>query len=72
MNTTIRYDFLIDTNKYSGNFERELCGYLTGHWDGESHGGDQAKVFMEEEGESLFDDFDQYMEERGRECGGCD
>ncbi|MCY8499753.1 hypothetical protein P8917_09350 [Bacillus atrophaeus] len=23
--------FIIDTNSYSGNFEREMCAYLTGH-----------------------------------------
>lgn len=23
--------FIIDTNKYSGNFERELCAFVTGH-----------------------------------------
>lgn len=41
-------DFVIDTNLYAGNFEREMCGYVTGVWDGETHGGDQAAVFHKE------------------------
>ena len=24
------YIFIIDTNMYAGNFEREMCAYLTG------------------------------------------
>ncbi|AEO93591.1 gp332 [Bacillus phage G] len=31
MNSIDKYGFIIDTNKYSGNFERELCAYVTGH-----------------------------------------
>lgn len=23
--------FIIDTDSYSGNFEREMCAYITGH-----------------------------------------
>lgn len=30
------YDFVIDTNSYAGNFERELCLYITGHDDVDS------------------------------------
>lgn len=43
-----KYDLVIDTNLYAGNFEREMCGYVTGVWDGETHGGDQADVFHQE------------------------
>lgn len=25
-----KYSFIIDTNSYAGNFEREMCAYLTG------------------------------------------
>ena len=45
------YKVIIDTDSYAGNFERELCAYVTGHWDGETHGGDQVKVFKDEVGE---------------------
>ena len=27
------YKFIIDTNSYSGNFEREMCAYMTGTYD---------------------------------------
>jgi len=27
------YGIIIDTNQYAGNFERELCAHLTGHYD---------------------------------------
>ena len=30
---------LVDTKSYAGNFERELTGFCTGAWDGETHGG---------------------------------
>jgi len=33
---------VIDTTAYSGNFERELCGYVAGVWDGETHGEPEA------------------------------
>ena len=29
-NNTASYTFVIDTDQYAGNFERELCAYLTG------------------------------------------
>ncbi len=28
-----RFVFIVDTENYAGNFERELCGYVTGHYD---------------------------------------
>ncbi len=56
------YKFVIDTNSYSGNFERELCGYVTGHWDNETHGGEQAKIFDEEVGDdNIFEDDIKYQ-----------
>lgn len=52
------YKFIIDTNSYAGNFERELCAYVTGHWDNETHGGAQAAEFTEEIGKiNPFDDY---------------
>ncbi len=51
------YEVIIDTDSYAGNFERELCAYVTGHWDDETHGGDQAEVFRNEiEEDNLFED----------------
>lgn len=44
----MRFVFVVDTDSYSGNFERELCGYVTGRWDNETHGGDQATIAQKE------------------------
>lgn len=52
----VEIDLVIDTNLYAGNFEREMCGYVTGMWDGETHGGDQAAVFDTEVEGNPFDD----------------
>lgn len=39
--------FIVDTDSYSGNFERQLCAYMTGHV-GETRGGsEQAKQYRE-------------------------
>jgi hypothetical protein len=47
----VNFEVVIDTNSYAGNFERELCAYVTGYWDEETHGGDQADIFKKEVGE---------------------
>jgi hypothetical protein len=41
-----QYLFVIDTNSYAGNFERNMCGYVTGQTDGdeEGHGAKDAKI----------------------------
>ncbi len=57
MNDNNPYELIIDTDCYAGNFERELCAYVTGFWDNET-GGDQAKVFDDEIGEANpFEDY---------------
>ena len=55
----VNFEVVIDTDSYSGNFERELCAYITGHWDLETHGGDQAEIFEEECGDkpNPFEDY---------------
>ncbi|CAK0780352.1 hypothetical protein CCP3SC15_730018 [Gammaproteobacteria bacterium] len=35
----------VHTNEYAGNFERELTGYVSGIWDHQTHGGDEAAMF---------------------------
>lgn len=39
---------VIDTNAYSGNFEREMGGYVAGAYDDREHGGKEAELFAEE------------------------
>lgn len=41
----LEWTFIVDTDSYAGNFERELNAYMTGMWDGETHGEDQAEDF---------------------------
>ena len=55
----VDFEVGIDTDSYAGNFERELCAYVTGHWDQETHGGDQAEVFEKEWGDrpNPFEDY---------------
>ncbi len=43
MPKTAKFAVLIETNKYAGNFEREMCAHLTGHV-GECEVGDEFIV----------------------------
>lgn len=52
----VPYIVVIHTNSYSGNFEREMAGYIAGIWDGSTHGGKQANIFAEET-EGLADEY---------------
>ncbi len=61
---THRFVFVIDTEQYSGNFEREMCGYLTGQIDRDypdSHGSKEAKIAQGELSEEVLEYFDQYI-----------
>jgi len=41
----MRYVFVVDTEQYAGNFERELCGYIAGRTDyPETHGGLEVAI----------------------------
>ncbi len=42
-----RHMFVVDTDKYSGNFEREMCAYMTGHIGDCEVGEEEAKLFRE-------------------------
>ena len=53
------FEVIVFTNKYAGNFERELCAYVTGMWDLETHGEVQAAVFNDEVGEP--NPFEEYV-----------
>lgn len=48
------WGFVIDTDSYSGNFNREVCGYVAGVDDG-THGGREAEVAREEIGEAMLE-----------------
>lgn len=51
--------FVIDTEDYAGNFERELCAYITGRVGECGVGDDMAELFKKEVGEP----FDEVIEE---------
>src|SRR5271156_1981169 len=44
-----QYIFIVDTDAYAGNFERELCAYMTGVL-GECGIGEEAKKLYEKDG----------------------
>jgi hypothetical protein len=54
--------FIIDTNKYAGNFERELCAFCTGIVGDCGVGEEYGRTFLEEE--FGYEDADNPMEER--------
>lgn len=51
--TTDYFLFVIDTDAYAGNFEREMCAYMTGHVGDCAVGDDKAKMYHEEETEEF-------------------
>lgn len=42
------YGFIIDTDSYSGNFERELCAYVTGHIGDCGTGDTEAEEYLKQ------------------------
>jgi hypothetical protein len=42
------FGFIIDTDSYAGDFERELCGFITGHYGDCEVGMAMAKLFMKD------------------------
>ena len=60
-----RFVFVVDTDTYSGNFERELCGYLTGQYDrdmgDEGHGTKEAAIARAELSPEMWDYFDTHV-----------
>ncbi|MEK6832587.1 MAG: hypothetical protein AABY32_00950 [Nanoarchaeota archaeon] len=55
----MKYFFVIDTEQYAGNFQREMAAYITGRWDFETHGEKEADAFIKEEGEETSRKFDE-------------
>jgi len=57
--------FVVDTTDYAGNFERELCAYITGRVGECGKGQDQAKDFVEETGLQPFENVMDEPDEHG-------
>ena len=63
-----RWIFIIDTDQYAGNFEREMCAYITGHIGECEVGGEQAVCFKKETGlnpDTFFNNVLQVADEHG-------
>jgi len=61
-----RFKFVVDTEQYAGNFERELCAYVTGRWDQETHGRNEAALYEKETGKDPL----EFVEDRPVEHDG--
>lgn len=46
--TSNSYTFVVDTNKYSGNFCREMCAYMTGRIGTCGVGSEEQEMFLKE------------------------
>ena len=62
-----KYIFVIDTNLYSGNFEREMCAYLTGRVGECGVGEKEQRLFEKEVPEYSYSE--EYIEDRQDEHG---
>jgi hypothetical protein len=62
------YIFVIDTDSYSGNFEREMCAYITGQI-GECGKGDKQASFAGTEIPELVTKFEEIIEQVADEHG---
>jgi hypothetical protein len=58
---TVEYRFVINTNRYAGNFEREMCAYITGQVGECGVGSSLAGEFNAEEGADLADEFERII-----------
>lgn len=64
----IKYIFVIDTKDYAGNFERNLCAYVTGITGDCEVGSDYADLFSQEidtDKEDLFEEIELRSEHDG-------
>ena len=70
MKDTYKYYFIIDTNKYAGNFERQMCAFITGEVGDCGVGCSEAETAMAELDEDISDRFSEVI---GRDAGddGC-
>lgn len=60
---------IIDTDKYSGNFDRQLCAYITGQVGGCGVGEEEAEIAKKELDQGIIEFFDQQSVERCDEDG---
>ena len=60
------FTFIVDTGSYAGNFERELCAYVTGMLGECEVGSDQAEEFASQLSANPFEEIiEQIMDDSG-------
>ena len=65
-----KWTFIIDTDDYSGNFHREMSGYIVGHID-DGHGSKESATFMAECDEEMQDRISEILDFRSLEHDNC-
>jgi len=61
-----RYLFVIDTDMYSGNFERPMCAFMTGQFGDCGVGQEEADIFEKEVPDAdMFELIDQQPDDHG-------
>jgi hypothetical protein len=64
-----KYIFVVDTDQYAGNFEREMCACLTGQIGDCEVGSEESVKFRKEVGEDMYESMDEWVEQRPDEHG---
>lgn len=64
-----KYIFVIDTDQYAGNFERDMCAYLTGEIGECEVGEERRDDFINEVGEDILNLMDKIIEQKPDEHG---
>ncbi len=65
----IKYIFVIDTDQYAGNFERNICAYCTGQIGDCKVGKEEADKFLQKYGEKIIFEMEEIIEQRPDEHG---
>lgn len=69
---TKQYGFIVDTNKYSGNFERQMCAFMTGQMGDCGVGYEEACIFDKEViNKSIIEFFEENILQVKDENGTC-
>lgn len=66
-----KYIFIIDTNEYAGNFERDMCAFCTGMIGDCEVGKEESEKFIKEESQDIYDDLNEIIEKRPDDHGCC-
>jgi len=68
-----KWIFIIDTDSYAGNFERDMCAYVTGVIGDCEVGDDFAELYRKEtgDGDKYETQFSDYLEQRADDHGCC-